>query len=52
VRRHGSQAQGHAQADAMGGHFINAVLHCSKALRRRVSAAFTLSASCSTSVLS
>jgi hypothetical protein len=38
VRRHGSQAQGGAQADAMGGHFINAVLHRSKALRRRVSA--------------
>jgi hypothetical protein len=27
VRCHGSQAQGGAQADAMGGHFINAVLH-------------------------
>jgi hypothetical protein len=38
VRRHGSQAQGGAQANAMGGHLINAVLHHSKALRRRVTA--------------
>jgi hypothetical protein len=38
VRRHGSQAQGGAQANAMGGHLINAVLHCSKALDRRVTA--------------
>jgi hypothetical protein len=27
MRRHGSQAQGGAQADAMGGHFVHAVLH-------------------------
>jgi hypothetical protein len=38
VRRHGGQAQSGAQADAMGGHFVHAVLHRGKALRRRVSA--------------
>jgi hypothetical protein len=38
VRRHGGQAQSGAQTDAMGGHFVHAVLHRSKALRRRISA--------------
>jgi hypothetical protein len=38
VRRHGSQAQGGAQANTMGGHLINAMLHRSEALRRRVTA--------------
>jgi hypothetical protein len=38
VRRHGSQAQGGAQANAMGGHLVDAVLHRGKALRRRVAA--------------
>jgi hypothetical protein len=38
VRRHGSQAQGSAQENAMGGHLVDAVLHRSKALRRRVTA--------------
>jgi hypothetical protein len=38
VRRNGGQAQSGAQADAMGGHFVHAVLHRSKAPRRRISA--------------
>jgi hypothetical protein len=37
MRRHGSQAQGGAQADAVGSHLVHAVFHRGKALRRRVS---------------
>jgi hypothetical protein len=36
MRRHGSQAQGGAQTNAMDGHLVDAVLHRGKALRRRV----------------
>jgi hypothetical protein len=38
VRRHGGQAQSGAQADAVGGHLVQAGFHRGKALRRRVSA--------------
>jgi hypothetical protein len=37
VRCHGGQAQSGAQADAVGGHLVDAVFHRGKALRRRVS---------------
>jgi hypothetical protein len=37
VRRHGGQAQGGAQADAMKGHLIDAVFHRAKASFRCVS---------------
>jgi hypothetical protein len=42
VRRHGGQAQSGAQADAVGGHFVHAVFHCGKVLRRRISAGIHL----------
>jgi hypothetical protein len=37
VRRHGDQAQGGAQADAVNSHLVDAIFHCSEAVRRRVS---------------
>jgi hypothetical protein len=37
VHRHGSQAQGGAQADAMKGHLVDAVFHRAKASFRCVS---------------
>jgi hypothetical protein len=37
VRRHGGQAQGGTQADAVSGHLVHAVFHRGKALRRHVS---------------
>jgi hypothetical protein len=52
VRRHGGQAQGGAQADAVEGHLIDTVFHRGNAVRRRVPGAFTLSASCFTSIFS
>jgi hypothetical protein len=52
VRCHGDQAMGGAQANAMKGHLIDAVFHRGNVGRRRVPGAFTLSASCFTSVFS
>jgi hypothetical protein len=52
VRRHGGQAQGGAQADAVKGHIINAVFHRGEAVRGVSPGAFTLSASCFTSIFS
>jgi hypothetical protein len=37
VCRHGSQAHGGALADAVNSHLVDTVLHCSEAVRRRVS---------------
>jgi hypothetical protein len=37
VRRHGGQAQGGAEADAVHSHLVHAVFYRSEALRRRVS---------------
>jgi hypothetical protein len=37
VRRHGGQAQGGAQADAVNSHLVDTVFHRSEAVRRRVS---------------
>jgi hypothetical protein len=42
MRRHGSQAQGGTQTNAMGGHLVDAVLHRGKAFRRRVTAGIHL----------
>jgi hypothetical protein len=42
MRRHGSQAQGGAQTNAMGRHLVDAVLHRGKALRWRVAAGIHL----------
>jgi hypothetical protein len=50
VRRHGGQAQGGAQADAVNGHLVDTVFHRGEAVRRRVSGAFTLSTSCFTNI--
>jgi hypothetical protein len=36
VRRHGGQAQGGAQADAVEGHLIDTVFHRGNAVCRRV----------------
>jgi hypothetical protein len=52
VHRHGGQAKGGAQANAMKGHLIDTVFHRDNAVRRRVPEAFTLSASCFTSIFS
>jgi hypothetical protein len=52
VCRHGGQAQGGAQADAVEGHLIDTVLHRGNAVCRRVPGAFTLFASCFTSIFS
>jgi hypothetical protein len=48
VRRHGGQAQGGAQTDAVKGHLIDAVFHRAKVSFWRISGAFTLFASFST----
>jgi hypothetical protein len=37
VRRHGSQAQGGAEADAVNSHLIHSIFYRGEALRRRVS---------------
>jgi hypothetical protein len=37
MRRHGGQARGGAQADAVGSHLVHAVFYRGKALRRCVS---------------
>jgi hypothetical protein len=52
VHRHGGQAQGGAQEDAVEGHLIDTVFHRDNAVCRRVPGAFTLSASCFTSIFS
>jgi hypothetical protein len=36
MRRHGGQAQGGAEADAVDGHLVHAVFHRGEALHRRV----------------
>jgi hypothetical protein len=50
VCRHGGQAQSGAQADVVEGYFVNTAFHRGKADRRLSPGAFTLSASCFTSI--
>jgi hypothetical protein len=52
MRRHGGQAQGGAQADAVNGHLIDAVFHAPRRASGVSPGAFTLSASFSTSAFS
>jgi hypothetical protein len=52
MHSHGGHAQGGAQANAVEGHFIDTVFHRGDAVCRRVPGAFTLSASCFTSIFS
>jgi hypothetical protein len=52
VRRHGGQAQGGAQADAMEGHLIDTVFDRGNAVCRRVPGGVYLVRQCFTSIFS